>query len=396
MNSAAISTRNSPRRPARDSWLQSQADAEQIPECRELLGEVESALETPRQKSRLFCLARATRSWLNGVDKGRGTVSVLAKQHVAMPAEHARDTCEWRTLLAEGEDNTSRHSAISRWLNEETNCPFSPETIRRLAWCAIQREFWLPTQGKRRGIYRHEYYHQLLQQLDSTATTRGNLHREAPGVYQCFRPSVIYPGRYVVGLFGVALLADEPRHAGASTGRGQSVQALNILRTVELHRISPDDENSFPALERGLVLAPGVEEVFTGYMVKKSRQMLIHAFNSITRSFQYTVISDFLLSESLEQDGCGIPRRDRACIQMASGITVGLIGQVGFYSVPTVLLRVGSISLSDVRHDDDIIARFRESRLCENAVGIFPRENIPEFVLRQFEVIGRQVVLNGA
>jgi len=395
MNSTAISTRNSPRRPARDTWFQGQADAEQIPECRELLGEVEAALESPRQKSRLVRLARATRSWLNSVEKGRGTVSVLAKHHVAMPANNVRDVHEWHPLLAEGEDNTSRHSAISRWLNEETNCPFSTETIRRLGWCAIQREFWLPAQGKRRNIYRHEYYHQLLQQLESTATTRGNLHREAPGVYQCFRPSVIYPGRYVVGLFGVALLGDEPRHSGTSSGRGQAVPVLDILRTVELHRISPDDENSLPALERGLVQAPGVEEVFTGYMVKKSRQMLVHAFNTITRSFQFTVISDFLLSESLEQEGSGIPRRDRASIQMASGITVGLIGQVGFYSVPTVLLRVGSISLNEVRHDDDIIARFRESRLCENAVGIFPRENIPEFVLRQFEVIGRQVVLNG-
>lgn len=374
-------------------WQQSQADAEQIPECRELLAEIEGLADLVRQRHRLPLLARATRRWLENGSKGdqRGTVTILNKQQVAWPVEPGG--YRWNTLLQPGEDDLSRHSAISRWLKEEANCPFSTKTVRHLAWCAIQNEFWLPARGRRRGIYRHEYYHQLLQQLDSTATTRGNLHREAPGVYQCFRPSVIYPGRYVVGLFAVALLADEPRYTPYTTGRSTTAPSLEILRTVELHRIAPDDENDGAALTQGLIQAPGVEEVFTGYMVKKSRQVLVHAFNVITRSFQYTVISDYLLSEPLTSNNSGAPRRERACLQMASGITVGLIGQVGFYSVPTVLLRVGNISLDGVANDDEIIARLRGSRLCETAVGIFPAERIPDFVLRQFKVIGRQVVL---
>lgn len=385
--------RGAQRRNPNKIWQQSQADAEQIPECRELLAEIEGLADSTRQRHRLPLLARATRRWLENSSKDdrRGTVTILNKQQVVWHAEHS--DYQWQPVLQPGEDDLSRHSAISRWLKEEANCPFSTETVRRLAWCAIQNEYWLPAHGQRRGIYRHEYYHQLLQQLDSTATTRGNLHREAPGVYQCFRPSVIYPGRYVVGLFAVALLADEPRHTLPITGRAASAPSLDILRTVELHRIAPDDEGDGPALSQSLIQAPGVEEVFTGYMVKKSRQVLVHAFNVITRSFQYTVISDYLLSEPLGANSSGAPKRERANLQMASGITVGLIGQVGFYSVPTVLLRVGNISLDGVSNDDDIITRLRDSRLCETAVGIFPAERIPDFVLRQFKVIGRQVVL---
>lgn len=392
MNASPLTQRQQPRKNPAEIWQQSQADAEQIPECRELMAEIDGLHDGQRQKSRLPLLARATRRWLEHNVKGdrRATVTILNKQQVAMPADQAG--CQWLPLLNPGEDEISRHSAISRWLKEEANCPFSTETVRRLACCAIQNEFWLPARGRRRGIYRHEYYHQLLQQLDSTATTRGNLHREAPGVYQCFRPSIIYPGRYVVGLFAVALLADEPRHTPTAASRAATAPSLDILRTVELHRIAPDDEGNGPALSHGLIQAPGVEEVFTGYMVKKSRQVLVHAFNVITRSFQYTVISDYLLSEPLGANNSGAPRRERACLQMASGITVGLIGQVGFYSVPTVLLRVGNISLDGVSNDDDIIARLRGSRLCETAVGIFPAERIPDFVLRQFKVIGRQVV----
>lgn len=393
-----MSTSNSlqrvaPRRNPIKIWQQGQADAEQIPECRELLAEIEGLADSTRQRHRLPLLARATRRWLENNSKGerRGTVTILNKQQIAW---HVGNTdYQWQPVLRPGEDDLSRHSTISRWLKEEANCPFSTETVRRLAWCAIQNEFWLTTRGRRRGIYRHEYYHQLLQQLDSSATTCGNLHREAPGVYQCFRPSVIYPGRYVVGLFAVALITDELRHTQPAIDRGTSPKPPDILRTVELHRITPDDESDGPALSHGLIQAPGVEEVFTGYMVKKSRQVLVHAFNVITRSFQYTAISDYLLSEPLDAIGTGAPRRERACLQMASGTTVGLIGQVGFYSVPTVLLRVDNICLEGVYNDDEIIARLRGSRLCETAVGIFPAERIPDFVLQQFKVIGRQVVL---
>jgi hypothetical protein len=238
-----------------------------------------------------------------------------------------------------------------------------------------------------------------LEQLDSNATTRGNLASEAPGIYQIFRPSIIYPGRYVFGLFAVALMPDAPRHGADLSSQGEDDNRyLHVLRTIELHRIGSeavaaieDGAKSAP----GIVAAPRVEEVFRGYMVKKARQVLVHAFDSITGSFQYTVISNFLLSEPVASDLTQTlhpPRREASRMQMMSGIAVGLVGQVGFYSVPTVMLRVGEIDTTGCETDEMVIGQMRKVS-GHDSVGILPKERIPEFVLRQFDVIERQVVL---
>jgi len=382
---SSVVAASQPRRSPREVWLQGQAHAEQIAECRELLSELETADADPAQRPRLLRLARATRAWL----AGKGTISVLTRRQVAMPGPNG-DDCQWLPLLGDGEGERARHAAISRWINEESGCPFCPETALRLAWCAIQHEFWLPARGRVPGVRTHQYYHELLRLLDSTATTRGNLHREAPGIYQIFRPSVIYPGRYVVGLFAVVRIADPPRYP-TSGNRLESETTPEVLRTIELHRISADDDETSMPPTPALVRAPTVEEIFLGYMVKKSRQVLVHSFNSITRSFQFTVISDFLLADPA---AAGIPRRDHARIEMMSGIAVGLVGQVGFYSVPTVLLRVAELD-AVAMGEQDMVARLRECRHYE-ATGILPVERIPPFVLRQFDVIGRQVVLREA
>lgn len=388
-----IKTQTTPRKSARDAFMQGQAYADQFPQCAQLLDEIERGFSGPNGTPSLRMLAQAVRGWL-----GDRTMSVLTKKQVAMKIGRSY---EWVDLFEDKarETDRSRHSSVSRWLNGEARWPFSLETARRWAWCSIQHQFWLPTLGKRRPLMRHEYFHQLLEQLDSNATTRGNLAIEAPGIYQIFRPSIIYPGRYVFGLFAVALMPDAPRYA--TEGQGQwdaDNRYAQVLRTIELHRIGVEAATvqDIPSpLAPGIVATPRVEEIFRGYMVKKARQVLVHAFDSITGSFQYTVISNFLLSESIPDNMAQIrhpPRREASHMQMMSGIAVGLVGQVGFYSVPTVMLRVGEIDAKACETDEEVISQLRKIPGHDSA-GILPKDGIPEFVLRQFDVIERQVVL---
>ncbi len=382
------------RKSARDAFTQSQAYADQIPQCRELLDEVERGFTNANTAPGLRLLAQAIRGWL-----GDKTMSVLIRKKVAMKVGRGY---EWLDLFENPtlEADRSRHSSVSRWLNGEARWPFSQETARRWAWCSIQHQFWQPSLGKRRPLMRHEYFHQLLEQLDSNATTRGNLASEAPGLYQIFRPSIIYPGRYVFGLFAVALMPDEPRYPHEGQGQWDADNRYAyVLRTIELHRIGGEmrQSDAVPEFSQdGIAATPRVEEVFRGYMVKKSRQVLVHAFDSVTGSFQYSVISNFLLSESVPDNPALTlhpPRREAARMQMMSGIAVGLVGQLGFYSVPTVMLRVADIDHAACNTDEQLIGQLRNMP-GHDAVGILPAERIPEFVLRQFQVIERQVVLH--
>lgn len=379
-----------PARNPSETWYQARANADNITECQELIAEIEEHTEERlRQKSPFPLLARATRRWLEKALRGnrRATVSVLKTMYVALPT--GNETFQWLPILDKGEADVRIHSAISRWLNEGASCPFSSDTVRRLAWAAIQAEYWLPASGHQRGIsFRHEYSRQLERQMDCSATTRGNLYRQAPGAFQIYRPSIIFPGRFLVGLFGVALVADQPCDAMPANGCSETPARLDVLRTVEVHRVAPDDIDS-TGLAHDLIQAPGAEDVYTGYLVKKSSNIIVHAFNAITSSFQYTIFSDYLLSEPLyDEKNIGIPTRERASLQMASGISVG----DGFFCVPTVILRINNIDLAGVGDDDEIIARLRASRLGEVA-GIFTADSIPDFVLRQFQIVQRQIDL---
>ncbi len=389
-----IKTSTASRKAAHEIFMQGQAYADQIPQCTQIMDEVDRSFSGANVSPRLPLLAQAVRSWL-----GDRTMSVLSKKQVAV--RHGK-TYAWEGLFEPGETDRSRHSSVSRWLNEGARWPFSKETARRVATCCIQQQFWLPSLGKRRPLMRHEYYHQLLEQLDSSATTRGNLASEAPGIYQCFRPSIIYPGRYVFGLFAVALMPDGPRYPTDATGQQEDGNnTTQVLRTIELHRISSDAQpcqGEASTTMQQIIATPRVEEIFRGYMVKKSRQVLVHAFDSITGSFQYTVISNFLLSETLTEgvtQAIHMPRREAARMQMLSGVALGLVGQVGFYSVPTVMLRVADVDSNACESDEMLIKQLRQVQ-GHDAIGILPAESIPEFVKRQFQVIERHVVLRGA
>lgn len=372
-------------------WAQGRANAELVPACRELINEIAGLTgELLRQNLPFRVLAVATRAWLKkaSIANKRATVSILKTSSVALPIDN---DCRWIPVLGKGESDERLHSAISRWLSEEgANCPFSSDTVRRLAWAAIQAEFWLPVTAHQRALTKtHEYGRQLEFQMRCGATTRGNLHSQAPGVYQIFRPSETFPGRYVVGLFGVALVSDPSNELPEIDS--PHVHSGDVLRTLEVHRIEPDAIDISSNQSYDVVVAPSVLDIYAGYLVKKSSNIICHAFNSISRSFQYTIFRDYLLSESLCDDkNAGRPTYKRAYLQMAKGISVG----ADFFCVPTVILRINNIDLVDVGDDDEFIARLRESRFWDSA-GIFTAERIPDFVHRQFQIIKRQIDLRG-
>lgn len=365
------------------------ADAEEVPRCKKIIREVEEFASATAESGdpRLPTLVEALREWL-----GTNILSGLKKEFVLEKDETG--ALRWcRVFENQGEIDRARQSTVSRWLNGTANCPFSSKTATRLAWCCIQNKFWGSTPGPNRPLMEHEYYHQLLDKLGSSATTHGNLTREAPGIYQCFRPSCVYPGRYVFGLFAVAALPDVPKYSNKTPTAGNG-KVSRVLRTIELHRFSPTHE-LLDTSPNGIPAIPDVTEITLGYMVKKSRQVLCHAFDSVTGSFQYTVISNFLLgqpsSDKSDTPAIIVPQRELARIQMMSGISVGLVGQLGFFSVPTVLLRVADVSETQCNNDADIV-KILNDQLPKRTVGILPEKEIPEFVMRQFKAIERQVV----
>lgn len=388
-------------------YKQGKADEDHNPLCRNLVEHVETDIASSVDKPRLTLLASTIHEWLGW--KARSSL-----RNLSVAEKHGRDY-RMVTVFSGDEGEKGKDSAFSRWINQGGPWPFSEATARRLLSCCIQQKFWAPGLGRSdtRSLFRHEFYHQLVEQLDSNATTRSNLVSEAPGVYQCFRPSVAYPGRFVFGLFAVALMEDGPRSMREVTrlaGRGN--ETIQVLRTIELHRMnqasSGQPEQGLAAdsgpssasgsLSKTLVYGPNVEEIFRGYMVKKSRQVLVHAFDAVTSSFQYSVITNFLLSEPFQTDEekkTHIPRREAAKIQMMSGIAVGVVGQLGFYSVPTVLIRVEDDSENVYQNDGQIVEKLRNN-LAYESLGMITEAELPDFVKKQFQIIERQVVLRSS
>ncbi|MER2538422.1 MAG: hypothetical protein ABTQ26_04175 [Azonexus sp.] len=372
-------------------WAQARQNAENILECRLLMAEIGGLTEGRlRQSSPFRELAGAVRRCLRktSITNKRATISAIKTWSVAWPIGN---DCVWLPVLAEGESDLKQHPAISRWLSEPgAPCPFSSDTIKKLAWATIQQEFWSPNSGHPHAVrYVHEYGRQLEQQMRSGATTRGSLRLHAPGVFQIFRPSAIYPGRYVVGIFGVALVTDYPCNELPEIDNRNVCAGFDVLRTVEVHRIAPDDVD-MPNLSHNLLAAPSATDIHFGYLVKKSHNIICHSFNAVTCAFQLTVFRDYLLSEPprSENMNSGTQTHKRAYLQMATGASVG----ADFFCVPTVILRINNIDLVGIRDDDEFIARLRESRFWDSA-GIFTAERIPDFVLRQFQIVKRQIDL---
>lgn len=126
---------------------------------------------------------------------------------------------------------------------------------------------------------RDRYFDALLALLQCKQEIQSDLARRASGVYLVYRPSIVYPTRYVRGL--LACFVD--RTSGA-------------LLTMELHRMKPAPAAA-RASEDGIAeqtlldrATPTLEDILLGCMVQKSRLIQIHSVDLMTRSFNLTYL----------------------------------------------------------------------------------------------------------
>jgi hypothetical protein len=271
--------------------------------------------------------------------------------------------------------SASRASQFSRWAGEAIDAPFpfTKSEARRLLHFLWIQPGWNDFNRIARTIAEipNAYYFALIEALESGHATHENLGYAAPGVYKCYRRSTLMPHCFVSGLLAV-------------------VSYGNALRTIEVHR--------FRGGEGAL---PSVFEVYEGWMVKKSRQILIHAFDCLTRAFHLTVISN-ALSSPAEFSAATKPTKKNSKFQILSGIATGVVGQLGFYSVPTVYTRLGELEMAALppAHAADsgkfihaVLEAMENSPVCGQAysgMDMIAAEELPELVRVQIEAVRRQ------
>jgi hypothetical protein len=129
----------------------------------------------------------------------------------------------------------------------------------------------------------------------------------APGIYQVWSSSVLLPGKYVFGLFAI-------------------YEDCRTIKTLEIQRL-PAIRND----ESGIIIQPSLEEISSGYMIKKSQQIMIHGFDLITHLFKFTSIIDTLRGTD-----------DRGYFNVMKGIDIQIIGQ-NHFSRPKVFIRQNNI-----------------------------------------------------
>ncbi len=242
---------------------------------------------------------------------------------------------------------------FSRWCSGKSE--LEGDDAERLLNYLVEEGFWDEVRDQL-AVARvpDQYFWSLVHELESVRTTRQKLKDAAPGVYQVWRPSVVWPGRYVLGMLVI--------YFNASTG---------AMRTLEIHRMNGAANES-----HGLVETPAITEILRGYIVKKSSQLVVHAFERETRAFQITVFANLL-------------QQDRQ-IKAMSGLCVGLIGQRGLFCRPVVLVRQGAVSVAlqraiDTRLDGEGWPQpgFEAELACEplyQAMDIVDAAAVPEFV----------------
>lgn len=195
---------------------------------------------------------------------------------------------------------------FSRWCSGRAE--LERDDAQRLLEYLVEQGLWDEVR-EQLGIARapDQYFWSLVHELESVRTTRQKLKDAAPGLYQMWRPAVVWPGRYVLGLLLV--------YYNARTG---------AMRTLEIHRMNGDRDAD------GLIRTPEITECLRGYLVKKSSQLVIHSFQQETRNFQITVLANML-------------QQDRQ-IRAMSGLCLGLIGQRGLFCRPVALVRESGLS----------------------------------------------------
>ncbi|MFM2068298.1 MAG: hypothetical protein RLZZ584_3207 [Pseudomonadota bacterium] len=230
----------------------------------------------------------------------------------AGPADRTREqqSFMYSSLVRLGILPADRSSDYTRWRKEDRKSwPFDRDAARRLLGHLWKESFWSVAEWSRRREDEQgdNYFEVLVRQMECERTTEENLGRDALGVYEVWRPSVILPGRYVRGLFAV-----------------YKVEGGRPIKTVEIHRLRVRLAKDAQFSDN-----PEMEAIYLGYMVKKSRQILIHSFESKTRAFHQTVLTSVHFGTRAQGHGFAV----------MSGVTTGMIGHQSFYAFPIVLVR---------------------------------------------------------
>lgn len=179
------------------------------------------------------------------------------------------EVLSYANLCAEGVLPGNKDPQFSRWKKSGAKWPFHQKDAIKLLHFFWTHTYWSAAEWHRRKAHTDpdEYFDSLVHKMRCERSTRENLELAVPGLYQVWSRSVVLRGRYVFGLFA----AYTDGHA---------------LKTVEIHKLPRLTDAD------GIVLQPALEETAFGYMVKKSQQIIVHAFDSITRAFKFTAITN--------------------------------------------------------------------------------------------------------
>ena len=277
-------------------------------------------------------------------------------------------------------DNRLRAPQFSKWVSSEMDGPFPFEKndAFRLLHDLWSQPGWGPFNQLSRRVAEipNAYYFALVNALESGYGTQESLGKAAPGVYHFYRRSTLMPDLYLVGLLAVIVHGD-------------------AIRTFEVHRLPGHLGHS---LNNELAKAPASSRYTKVGWLKKSRQILIHAFDCVTHAFQLCVISNVLQSPE-EIMAKKKPTKENSKFQLMSGMAIGVDGQLGFYSVPAVYVRIGDFNIF---HSGNTVAEINNLNLVDqvleslstnpslsaayNALGIFQGIELPDFVRMQLEV----------
>ena len=275
-----------------------------------------------------------------------------------------------------------RAPQFSKWANSppEASFPFTRQDAQRLLHFLWLQPGWNDFNRAARAVAAtpNAYYFALLDALESGHATHENLSTSAPGIYRCYRQSTLMPHLFIAGMLAVVL------HG-------------NAIRTFEVHCFR---DNADP--DKGGERVPSMFEVYEGWMVKKSRQILIHAFDCSTRAFHLTVISNVLSSPS-NFPVATRPTKKTSKFQLMSGIATGVVGQLGFYSIPAVYIRLGDFAvpetsthnaiLSNETIVETVLQRLESSEISHRAyheMGLVKDEALPEIVRVQLHTVQQQ------
>lgn len=244
------------------------------------------------------------------------------------------------------------------------------------------------------------YFEALTALLHCKEEIQSDLARRAVGIYVVYRPSIVYPTRYVQGL--MACFVD------AATG---------ALRTIEVHRMTQEfdgvaaDGKSEKDASTEARTTPELEDILLGCMVQKSRLIQIHSVDLITRSFGLTYLRTALRGpafpyphsqEPSDTDGVrfaaldderamGFPsvesadKRDDLVSPFAvlSGVASGTVGG-SFFAFPCVYTRAADLPADILPKASAIFAYLRGEPRYRSVLGLVAE--VPAFIREQLKL----------